>query len=106
MHDRAHGRLVLEGSATAHDVNHLTVLSHDQLQPFMTDTWDWPQWPVLDVSGTWVIEQLHSMVTLSGPPGENHPWEWSAPPRTCRFDLLGPARIAAVEMRRRQWVRG
>ena len=63
MHDRAHGRLVLEGGATAHDVNHLTVLSHDQLQPFMNDTWDWPQWPALDVSDKRVIEYFQSMVT-------------------------------------------
>ena len=34
---RAHGWLPIEGGA-AHDVNHLTVLSHDQSQPFMNDT--------------------------------------------------------------------
>ncbi|MCB1288569.1 MAG: hypothetical protein KDB47_12905, partial [Mycobacterium sp.] len=71
MHDRAHGRLVLEGGATAHDVNHLTVLSHDQLQPFMNDTWDWPQWPALDVSDKRVIEYFQSMVTLGNPLGDN-----------------------------------
>lgn len=71
MHDRANGRLVLEGSATAHDVNHLTVLSHDQLQPFMNDTWDWPQWPALDVSHKRVIEYFQSMVALGDPLGNN-----------------------------------
>ncbi|NTY61545.1 cellulase family glycosylhydrolase [Mycolicibacterium sphagni] len=71
MHDRANGRLVLEGSATAHDVNHLTVLSHDQSQPFMNDTWDWPQWPALDVSHKRVIEYFQSMVALGNPLGDN-----------------------------------
>ncbi|MCX2929127.1 cellulase family glycosylhydrolase [Mycobacterium sp. CVI_P3] len=71
MHDRANGRLVLAGSATAHDVNHLTVLSHDQLQPFMNDTWDWPQWPALDVSHKRVIEYFQSMVALGDPLGNN-----------------------------------
>ncbi|WP_168214737.1 hypothetical protein [Mycobacterium sp. ELW1] len=71
MHDRANGRLVLEGSATAHDVNHLTVLSHDQMQPFMNDTWDWPQWPALDVSRKRVIEYFQSMVALGDPLGNN-----------------------------------
>ena len=42
MHDRAHGWLSIENMAIAHDLNHLTVLSHDQRQPFMSDTWDWP----------------------------------------------------------------
>ena len=42
MHDRAHGWLDIEGVAIAHDINHLTVLSHDQKQPFMNDTFDWP----------------------------------------------------------------
>ena len=71
MHDRANGRLVIEGSATAHDVNHLTVLSHDQLQPFMNDTWDWPQWPALDVSHKRVIEYFQSMLALGDPLGDN-----------------------------------
>jgi len=71
MHDRANGRLILEGSATAHDVNHLTVLSHDQLQPFMNDTWDWPQWPALTVSRKHVIEYFQSMVALGDPRGYN-----------------------------------
>jgi aryl-phospho-beta-D-glucosidase BglC (GH1 family) len=71
MHDRANGRLVIEGSATSHDVNHLTVLSHDQSQPFMNDTWDWPQWPALDVSHKRVIEYFQSMVALGDPLGDN-----------------------------------
>ena len=71
MHDRAQGKLSIEGVATAHDVNHLTVLSHDQMQPFMNDTWDWPQWPALDVSDAGVIEYFQSMVSLGNPVGEN-----------------------------------
>ncbi|MGV1006528.1 MAG: Calx-beta domain-containing protein, partial [Candidatus Nanopelagicales bacterium] len=71
MHDRANGRLVIEGAATAHDVNHLTVLSHDQTQPFMNDTWDWPQWPALTVSNKRVIEYFQSMVALADPRGNN-----------------------------------
>ncbi len=71
MHDRAHGRLLIEGGATAHDVNHLTVLSHDQMQPFMNDTWDYPQWPALDVSDARVIEYFQSMVTLGNPLGDH-----------------------------------
>lgn len=67
MHDRANGRLVIEGAATAHDLNHLTVLSHDQLHPFMNDTWDWPQWPALEVSDAAVIRYYQSMVTLGDP---------------------------------------
>ena len=71
MHDRAHGRLVLEGSATSHDVNHLTVLSHDQMKPFMNDTWDYPQWSALTVSNKRVIEYFQSMVTLGDPRGNS-----------------------------------
>ena len=71
MHDRANGRLVIEGGATAHDVNHLTVLSHDQQQPFMNDTWDYPQWPALTVSNQRVIEYYQSMVSLGDPRGSN-----------------------------------
>ena len=69
MHDRANGKLVIEAGATAHDVNHLTVLSHDQLRPFMNDTWDWPQWPALNVSDQRVIGYFTSMVTLTDPRG-------------------------------------
>ena len=47
MHGRTHGFLDVEGVAIAHDINHLTVLGWDQSQPFMNDTFDWPQWPAL-----------------------------------------------------------
>ena len=67
MHSRAHGWLPIEGGAIAHDVNHLTVLSHDQSQPFMNDTFDWPQWPALDVPHGVVIDYFQSMVRLSDP---------------------------------------
>ncbi len=71
MHDRCHGMLSIEGVAIAHDVNHLTVLSHDQMQPFMNDTWDWPQWPALEVSESRVLEYFQSMVVLGDPLGEH-----------------------------------
>lgn len=71
MHDRANGRLVIDGAATAHDLNHLTVLSHDQTKPFMNDTWDWPQWPALTVPNARVIEYFQSMVALGDPRGAN-----------------------------------
>ena len=67
MHSRAHGWLEIEGGAIAHDINHLTVLSHDQSQPFMNDTFDWPQWPALAVPDAVVIDYFQSMVTLSDP---------------------------------------
>jgi hypothetical protein len=79
MHDRAHGWLSIENVAIAHDVNHLTVLSHDQLQPFMNDTWDWPQWPALEVSQARVLEYFQSMVVLGDPLG-NHLDDLSGPP--------------------------
>ncbi|MEO1885776.1 MAG: hypothetical protein ABGX72_00140, partial [Methyloprofundus sp.] len=71
MHDRAHGWLSIENVAIAHDVNHLTVLSHDQMQPFMNDTWDWPQWPALQVSHTRVLEYFQSIVVLGDPLGDH-----------------------------------
>ena len=71
MHSRAHGWLPIEAGAIAHDVNHLTVLSHDQSQPFMNDTFDWPQWPALEVPHDVVINYFQSMVTLSDPTSEN-----------------------------------
>jgi aryl-phospho-beta-D-glucosidase BglC (GH1 family) len=71
MHDRANGRLIIDGAATAHDVNHLTILSHDQTQPFMNDTWDYPQWPALNVPNKKVIEYFQSMVALGDPRGTN-----------------------------------
>jgi len=71
MHDRAHGWLSIENVAIAHDVNHLTVLSHDQMQPFMNDTWDWPQWPALQVSHARVLEYFQSIVVLGDPLGDH-----------------------------------
>ena len=71
MHGRCHGFRSIEGVAINHDVNHLTVLSWDQMQPFMNDTFDWPQWPALDVSDSGVIEYFQSMVILGDPVGEN-----------------------------------
>ena len=67
MHARTQGALQLASGATAHDVNHLTVLSHDQSQAFMNDTFDYPQWPALDVPAGEVIDYFQSMVSLSAP---------------------------------------
>ena len=71
MHGRTHGFLPIEGVAINHDLNHLTVLSWDQTQPFMNDTFDWPQWPALDVSDSGVMEYYQSMVVLGDPVGLN-----------------------------------
>ena len=71
MHGRTHGFRSIEGVAINHDINHLTVLSWDQMQPFMNDTFDWPQWPALDVSDSGVIEYFQSMVSLGNPVGFN-----------------------------------
>ncbi|MEE9206172.1 MAG: cellulose binding domain-containing protein, partial [Acidimicrobiia bacterium] len=71
MHGRTHGFRSIEDVAINHDINHLTVLSWDQMQPFMNDTFDWPQWPALDVSDSGVIEYYQSMVTLGNPVGQN-----------------------------------
>jgi hypothetical protein len=71
MHGRCHGYRSIEGVAINHDINHLTVLSWDQMQPFMNDTFDWPQWPALDVSDSGVIEYFQSMVVLGDPVGDN-----------------------------------
>ena len=74
MHGRTHGWLNFpEGGAIAHDVNHLTVLSHDQTQPFMNDTFDWPQWPALNVPEQDVIDYFQSMVVLGDPLGDALP---------------------------------
>ena len=70
MHGRMHGGLLIGNAATAHDVHHLTVLSHDQTQPFMNDTFDWPQWPALEVPESDVINYFQSMVLLGNPNGE------------------------------------
>lgn len=71
MHGRTHGYRSIEGVAINHDINHLTVLSWDQMEPFMNDTFDWPQWPALDVSDSGVIEYFQSMVVLGDPVGDN-----------------------------------
>ncbi|MEM6384675.1 MAG: hypothetical protein AAF718_00425 [Pseudomonadota bacterium] len=75
MHGRTHGWLKFADEtgkdvAIAHDLNHLTVLSHDQTQPFMNDTFDWPQWPALDAPQADVANYFQSMVTLGDPRGE------------------------------------
>ena len=67
MHGRTHGFLPIESGAIAHDINHLTVLGWDQRQPFMNDTFDWPQWPALEVSDNTVINYFQSMVALGRP---------------------------------------
>jgi endoglucanase len=71
MHARCHGFRSVEGVAINHDINHLTVLSWDQMEPFMNDTFDWPQWPALNVSDSGVIEYFQSMVMLGDPLGNN-----------------------------------
>lgn len=80
MHGRVHGDLTFPDGdgARAHDVNHLTVLSHDQTQPFMNDTFDWPQWSALDVPHQDVIDYFQSMVILGDPLGDALP-DGSAP---------------------------
>ena len=67
MHGRAHGFLDIEGVAINHDINHLTVLDWDQTRPFMNDTFNYPQWPALEVSDDIVINYFQSMVTLGDP---------------------------------------
>ncbi|KZR88933.1 cellulose binding domain-containing protein [Synechococcus sp. MIT S9508] len=71
MHGRTHGFLDIEGVAIAHDINHLTVLGWDQDQPFMNDTFDWPQWPALDVSDPTVINYYQGIVSLGNPLAQN-----------------------------------
>jgi|GEM_PF-6821901 len=75
MHGRVHGWLDIPGEdgapvAIAHDINHLTVLSHDQTQPFMNDTFDYPQWPALEVEDQDVIDYFQSMLVLGEPLGD------------------------------------
>ena len=67
MHGRAHGFLNIEGVAINHDINHLTVLDWEQTKPFMNDTFNYPQWPALEVSDDTVINYFQSMVTLGNP---------------------------------------
>ncbi len=74
MHARMHGDRPFysatgEAVATAHDLHHLTVLSHDQTEPFMNDTFDWPQWPALDVPEGDVLNYFQSMINLGDPNG-------------------------------------
>ena len=71
MHGRTHGFLNIEGVAIAHDINHLTVLGWDQNQPFMNDTFDWPQWPALNVSDQTVINYYQGIVSLGDPLAQN-----------------------------------
>ena len=71
MHGRTHGFLNIENGAIAHDINHLTVLGWDQSEPFMNDTFDWPQWPALEVSDQTVINYYQSIVSLGDPLSEN-----------------------------------
>lgn len=78
MHGRTHGWLNFTDDggndiAIAHDLNHLTVLSHDQTEPFMNDTFDWPQWPALDVEHQDVIDYFQSMLVLGDPLGDALP---------------------------------
>ena len=67
MHGRTHGFRDIEGVAIAHDIHHLTVLGWDQNEPFMNDTFDWPQWPALDVSDNTVINYYQGIVELGDP---------------------------------------
>ena len=71
MHGRTHGFRDIEGVAIAHDIHHLTVLDWDQNEPFMNDTFDWPQWPALDVSDNIVINYYQGIVALEDPLSEN-----------------------------------
>ncbi|MEM7620505.1 MAG: glycoside hydrolase family 9 protein [Pseudomonadota bacterium] len=98
MHGRTHGSLSFDGVANAHDVNHLTVLSHDQTQPFMNDTFDYPQWAALDVSHSDVINYFQSMVTLDNPRGEGIPSSGvTAAPIAPPADLVDPFTPAAPD---------
>ena len=71
MHGRTHGFRSIEDVAIVHDIHHLTVLSWDQSQPFMNDTFDWPQWPALEVSDSAVINYFQGIVTLGDPMDNN-----------------------------------
>ncbi|MEM6422090.1 MAG: VCBS domain-containing protein, partial [Pseudomonadota bacterium] len=42
-------------------------------QPFMNDTFDWPQWPALNVPDADVIDYFQAMVTLGDPLGDAIP---------------------------------
>ncbi len=71
MHGRTHGFRDIEGVAIAHDIHHLTVLGWDQNEPFMNDTFDWPQWPALNVSDNTVINYYQGIIELGDPLSEN-----------------------------------
>ncbi len=93
MHGRTHGWLEFDDEsgapiAIAHDLNHLTVLSHDQTQPFMNDTFDWPQWPALDMPEEDVIDYFQSMVTLGDPQGEGIEMASGTLPATVGEELM------------------
>ncbi len=93
MHGRTHGDLPFDDGAgadvaTAHDLNHLTVLSHDQMQPFMNDTFDWPQWPALDAPEADVADYFQSMVLLSNPHGNGITSDMASAGVTAGEDLM------------------
>ncbi|HGY5541398.1 MAG TPA: cellulose binding domain-containing protein [Prochlorococcus sp.] len=95
MHGRTHGFLDIEGVAIAHDINHLTVLGWDQSEPFMNDTFDWPQWPALDVSNETVINYYQGIVSLGNPLGSN--LENLAAPLSLRDEEAEQEQIVLVE---------
>ena len=100
MHGRTHGFLPIEGGAIAHDINHLTVLGWDQRQPFMNDTFDWPQWPALEVSDNTVINYFQSMVALGAPLESNLNTLGTSVPATpaqSQADTPSPNEVAAVQ---------
>ena len=95
MHGRTHGFLPIESGAIAHDINHLTVLGWDQRQPFMNDTFDWPQWPALNVSHKTVINYFQSMVALGAPLESNlNSLGTSVPATPTQPDIPSPNEVA------------
>ena len=95
MHGRTHGFLPIESGAISHDINHLTVLGWDQRQPFMNDTFDWPQWPALNVSDNTVINYFQSMVALGGPLESNlNSLGTSVPATPTQPDIPSPNEVA------------
>ena len=97
MHGRTHGFLPIESGAIAHDINHLTVLGWDQRQPFMNDTFNWPQWPALNVSDNTVINYFQSMVALGAPLESNlNSLGTSVPATPTQPDIPSPNEVAKV----------
>ena len=95
MHGRTHGFLPIESGAIAHDINHLTVLGWDQRQPFMNDTFNWPQWPALNVSDNTVINYFQSMVALGAPLESNlNSLGTSVPATPTQPDIPSPNEVA------------